>query len=253
VAPLQPGEHGDFEVQVRVHTWCPVAVSASISVSGEWGAVVASKATLPAGDGVTLVVLTAPAASVNLWWPAGLGAQPLYNVSVAVTPTGAGVPLLGSRRIGFRVFALVTGNDTDPAYVAAAAEQDGTSDLGMYFRVNGAAIFSRGANMIPMEELEGRLNADAHRILVQSAVDGRMNTLRVWGGGIFLPDVFYDTCDELGVLVYHGACGGLDTGNRCHRYSHPQLTRSRYAIRSARTLSDQRHHRRAGTTASSAT
>ena len=56
----------------------------------------------------------------------------------------------------------------------------GTSTNGMFWRINGAAILSKGANMIPMEELEGRMSADAHVQLVQNAVDGGMNTLRVW-------------------------------------------------------------------------
>jgi beta-mannosidase len=54
-----------------------------------------------------------------------------------------------------------------------------------------------------MEELEGRLDASAHTRMVQNAVDGGMNTLRVWGGGMFLPEAWYDACDELGVMVYH--------------------------------------------------
>ena len=53
---------------------------------------------------------------------------------------------------GFRFFALVTGNDTDPAYVAASKGKDGTASLGMLWRINGAAIFVKGANMIPMDE-----------------------------------------------------------------------------------------------------
>ena len=87
------------------------------------------------------------------------------------------------RRIGFRVFALVTINDTDTATIAANASTEGTGTHGMYFRVNGRAIYSRGANMVPMEELEGRLDGAAHRILVKSSADAGMNTLRVWGGG----------------------------------------------------------------------
>ena len=60
----------------------------------------------------------------------------------------------------------------------------------MFWRINGAAILAKGANMIPMEELEGRMSADAHTALVKNAVDGGMNTLRVWGGGMFLPDAW---------------------------------------------------------------
>ena len=71
------------------------------------------------------------------------------------------------------------------------------------FRVNGAPMFAKGANMVPMEELEGRMSGEAHRILVKSSADAGMNTLRVWGGGIFYPTAFYDACDEYGVLVYH--------------------------------------------------
>ena len=54
-----------------------------------------------------------------------------------------------------------------------------------------------------MEELEGRMSAAAHRAMVQSAADARFNTLRVWGGGMVLPEAWYDACDELGIMVFH--------------------------------------------------
>eukprot|EP01062_Namystynia_karyoxenos_P017405 TRINITY_DN163_c0_g1_i1.p1 TRINITY_DN163_c0_g1~~TRINITY_DN163_c0_g1_i1.p1 ORF type:complete len:1043 (+),score=341.75 TRINITY_DN163_c0_g1_i1:110-3130(+) len=202
-APIAPGRHGGFEVRVRLHLWAPAPVSGTVAVSGAWGEQASAPVSVPAGDSNVTLTLTASAKQVELWWPAGLGSQPLYNVSATFTPAAGGAAVSAQRRIGFRTFAIVTGNDTDPQYVKDSEGADGTSALGMLFRVNGAAIFSRGANMIPMEELEGRLSGEAHRRLVRSAADAKMNTLRVWGGGIFLPDEFYDACDEYGILLYH--------------------------------------------------
>ena len=202
-APLTDGSHGDFEVDVKIFFSAPRPVAGEVNISTSWSGAGSGRAlTLPRGESVTTVKIPVAAASVKLWWPAGMGEQTLYNVTVTFQGD-AGKPISATRRIGFRTFALVTGNDTDPAYVQKNKDADGTDTMGMLFRVNGAPIFSRGANMIPMEELEGRLNGAAHRQLVQSAVGGGMNTLRVWGGGIFLPDAWYDACDEFGVLVYH--------------------------------------------------
>ena len=109
-----------------------------------------------------------------------------------------------SRRVGFKFFAIVTGNDTDPSYVQQYADADGTDTLGMRFRVNGAPIFARGANVIPMDTMEGRYTAAAHRRMVINAREGGMNILRIWGGGVILPSIFYATADdEQGLLVYH--------------------------------------------------
>ena len=246
-APLADGAgaHGGFRVNVTAHLWAPPGGATGVlSVAGSWeggggghggGGNRSAPLTLPAGDSRVSLQLAATAAQVKLWWPAGVGEQPLYNVSAIWTPasstaaaattatgSSAATTATGSsaaaaaaaaatttttavRRLGFRVFALVSINDTDPAAVAAAAVavSNVTGTHGMFFRVNGAAIYSRGANMIPMEELEGRLDGEAHRILVQSAADAGMNTLRVWGGGIFYPTSFYDACDEHGLLVYH--------------------------------------------------
>ena len=211
-APLADGAHSGFTVDVRVHLFVPSTVSSvagTLAAHGDWGggaaAAVSKQTKLSPGNNVVTLSMNASAAHIKLWWPAGSGAQPLYNVSISFTPARAGgaTTLKAVRRIGFRVFALVTGNDTDPAYVTKAAAEEGTSDFGLFWRVNGAAVMPRGANQIPMEELEGRMSAVAHRRLVQSAVDGGLNTLRVWGGGMFLPDPWYDACDELGVLVYH--------------------------------------------------
>jgi beta-mannosidase len=191
----------------------PAPVTGTLSVNGEWGASQSSSISLPAGASNATITLMATADKIKLWWPLGLGAgQPLYNVTASFQASSSPMttasllssPVLKThRRIGFRYFALVTGNDTDAAWVAANKDADGNADMGHRWRINGAPIFSRGANMIPMDELEGRYSSIGHQRLVQSAADAGMNTLRLWGGGIFQPDIFYDTCDQLGIMVYH--------------------------------------------------
>ena len=118
----------------------------------------------------------------KLWWPAGSGAQPLLEV-VVETPADR-----VARRVGLRRVELVT--DADAAGSRFA------------LRVNGREIFCRGANWIPADALPSRITPAAVRDLLQSAVDANMNMIRVWGGGFYEADWFYDLCDELGLMVW---------------------------------------------------
>lgn len=124
----------------------------------------------------------------RLWWPSGQGAQPLYTVAVeAFDATGR--PLgTWSRRIGLRTIAL-----------DRHADEWGES---FQFVVNGRPVFAKGANWIPAHSfVPGLGRADYERDL-RSAADAHMNMLRVWGGGIYESEDFYDLCDELGLLVW---------------------------------------------------
>jgi len=212
VAPLQDGGHAGFVVEARAFFLAQATVKGQFCIEASWGtarAPVCQSVSVPVGNSTaTTLRINATATDIKLWWPAGVGSQPLYNLTVSFIPapgTGSALsePISVMRKVGFRDIAIVTSNDTDPAVVARAEKEEGSDDHGLYFRVNGALILSKGANMIPMEELEGWMDADAHIALVESAVDANMNTLRVWGGGMFLPNVFYDTCDVLGIMVYH--------------------------------------------------
>ncbi len=117
-----------------------------------------------------------------LWWPAGVGPQTLHDLELRAGPW------VERRRIGLRAIELVT--DKDPA------------GLSFGFRVNGRNVFARGANWIPADALAGRITEAKTRDLLQSAVDANMNMIRVWGGGRYEPDSFYDACDELGLMVW---------------------------------------------------
>jgi hypothetical protein len=147
--------------------------------------------------------------------------------------------------VGFRYVALVTGNDTDAAWVAANAGGDGNDNQGMLLRVNGAALMVRGANMIPLDELEGRYSAAATARLVRSAAEARMNVLRVWGGGVYQPPAFYDAADELGVLLFHEFwMSGDNNGRWAGEYAWP-LDHAGYLAAAAATVRGSRSRRTA--------
>jgi hypothetical protein len=107
------------------------------SWQGNWtgaGASASADVTLPAGDSNVTLTLSASAGDISLWWPVGLGPQPLFDVTAQFTPLSAPGPVSTSRPIGFRFAVVVTGNDTDPAYVQANANVDGTDGMGMRIR-----------------------------------------------------------------------------------------------------------------------
>lgn len=125
-----------------------------------------------------------------LWWPAGFGDQKLYTFTV----TADGQSL--TRQIGLRTIEVIREKESD-------GETFG-------FRVNGVDIFAKGANWIPCEAHPSRRTNARYAHLLESMVAANMNMVRIWGGGIYEPDFFYETCDRLGLLVWQDmmfACG----------------------------------------------
>jgi hypothetical protein len=175
---LSDSIHAGFEVRAGVELYCPGVrdCTGTVTFSGSWPSSkpLSSKVTVPSGTFLT-VNFTVPheeTIGVKLWHPRGNGAQTRYNVTARFTPSGSvGRAATTTRAIGFRHVALVTMNDTDPAVVLAAnAKHNATTHTGaftMLFRVNGAAIYARGGSKIPMDLMEGRMTANAHRRLVQ--------------------------------------------------------------------------------------
>ena len=201
-AILTDESHKGFAIKAEVDLFAPVATGGTVVVTGAWpGATpVSREVSLTAGQNSVAVLIPAEQATsgVRLWHPHGHGGQPMYNITATFeTATG---DALTTRRLGFRHVALVTVNDTDPAVVATNGK--GTGELTMFFRVNGAAVYARGGNKVPMDLIDGRMSAEAHYQLVKSAAEGNMNMLRAWGGGIWEPRAFYDACDDFGILLY---------------------------------------------------
>lgn len=214
--PLTDATAGPFEVVVDVHVSNPNPSALSnvdITVAGIWGGGNTTHVTIPPGDSVVTVSITVPVGAVELWWTADttpaskLGApQPMYDLNVLIETPGtvgsqAGQVIVDpTQRIGFRVFTLVTADDSVPSAIDGI---DGSGNLTMRFKLNGANIFSRGADVIPIEWLEGRQSSEAYHRMLRSAVDAGFNTIRIDGIDAYFPDAFYNTCDNLGLLLYH--------------------------------------------------
>ncbi|MBQ4264178.1 MAG: glycoside hydrolase family 2 protein [Clostridia bacterium] len=131
----------------------------------------------------------------ELWWPNGYGSQPLYTVEVELI-CGGRVLDTWTRRIGLRT--LTVRNEPD---------QWGES---FEFVVNGVAIFAMGGDYIPEDNLLARVTPERTRRLIEDCALAHHNSIRVWGGGYYPDDWFYDACDELGLIVWQDfmfACG----------------------------------------------
>ncbi|MFI7010835.1 glycoside hydrolase family 2 protein [Streptomyces sp. NPDC050145] len=136
------------------------------------------------GDGTTLV-LEVP--DVRLWWPRGYGEQPLYEVELTLFDGDSALDGW-ERRVGFRSVEL-----------DRAPDEHGT---GFTFVVNGVRVFVRGVNWIPDDVLPSRVTPERYRTRLRQTAEANADLVRVWGGGIYEDEAFYDACDELGLMVW---------------------------------------------------
>ncbi len=191
------------ELRVRPTDVDVTARTASLVVSGRARGDVRVEVTAPDGRVVTAEAagdfeVWLPLTDVALWWTHDLGTPALYDVAVVVDGGRTTV------RTGLRTLEL--DRSEDPA------------EGGCRFRflLNGQPVFARGANWVPPSMLVGSVSDSTTRRLVELSVEGGMNCLRVWGGGVLPGVAFYDACDELGVLVWQ------DFLFACYDYPDPQ-------------------------------
>ena len=129
----------------------------------------------------------------DLWWPRGYGEPALYDL-VVVLRAQSGVVDTYAGRVGIREIQLERAAER-----RASRDPDAESFV---FRVNGCRVFARGANWVPADSFLPRVGRERYRALVGRAADANMNMLRVWGGGVYEDDAFYEACDEMGILVW---------------------------------------------------
>jgi beta-mannosidase len=181
-------------------------------------------------DGAALAAVTIPVEqdiaqhtftveSPQLWWPSGYGAQPLYRLVATLQsageqrPIGDGIDDQGQSAVGGRRSAVEDSRALRIGLRRLRLVQEpveGQPGTTFMFEVNNTPIYCGGANWIPADSFIPRIPAERYRAQIQAAVDAHMVMLRIWGGGIYEEEIFYDLCDELGVLVWQDfmfACG----------------------------------------------
>lgn len=182
----QAHENGKVTVSaaVVVEQWQAADLKVAMKISAPDGKSQTIEAALGAG---TMTDLHSQIEKPQLWWPNGYGAQPIYQVQVTLTD-GASILDARSYQLGLRTLEL-------------RREPDEWGES-FTFVVNGVPIFAKGADWIPADSFPTRISAEQLEYLLKSAADVHMNMLRVWGGGFYEEDRFYDLCDRYGILIW---------------------------------------------------
>ena len=145
------------------------------------------------------VTLTGRIHNPKLWWPNGYGDQPLYKVKVELLDEDGEVLETITKRIGLRTLTISQEKDLWGKEFA--------------FCVNGVKIFAMGGNYIPEDCIYSRITPELQEYLLESCKRANFNCVRVWGGGYYPSDHFYDLCDEMGLIVWQDlmfACNVYD-------------------------------------------
>lgn len=128
---------------------------------------------------------------IALWWPNGYGAQQLYEFKLTIEQPGSG-SVNKTKRIGFRSVQLIQ----DPV------DSHPEHGLTFYFKINNVPVFLKGSNWIPADPFNERISSEKLNWLLKSTQLANMNVLRVWGGGNYESDEFYDLADQLGIMIW---------------------------------------------------
>jgi beta-mannosidase len=146
---------------------------------------------LAQSEGVNELELEVTIPEPQLWWPNGYGEQPLYRVEVSLMTQGDGGAMMADSKkyqMGLRTIELM--------------QQDDKWGRNFQFVVNGVPILAKGANWIPADSFPTRISNEWLEGLISSAAESHQNMLRVWGGGFYEDERFYDLCDQYGILVW---------------------------------------------------
>ena len=177
-------EKSSWRLENDVILLCKAGTSSTVKLALENGATASQDFTCEK-DGEKIVRVTMSVTDVERWQPINMGdSQKLYRLDSYINDQKQ-----KSIKIGFRTIKMVT----DPI---------NSSETSFYFMVNDEPVFIKGSNFIPMDAFDTRVSDEEMKMIIDSAVKGNHNSIRVWGGGLYQRDSFYEYCDEKGILVW---------------------------------------------------
>ena len=173
-------QEASFNVNVALTNPAVTGCSIEVEVAGK-------RFVLEVDEKQTVYTFPVNIENPTFWWPHNLGTPHLYRVDILLSKDGE---VLDAKQLkhGIRTVELVTSPD-------AMGES-------FYFKINGTPVYMKGANYIPQNSMQTRVTTQDYKTLLGNVVAANMNMLRVWGGGIYEDDLFYELCDEKGILVW---------------------------------------------------
>lgn len=171
---IQPQGNGRFVVRCEVETTVPEGAMFELNLGSNETKIISSEIGNQSAEWLL---------EGGLWWPRGMGQQVLHSLAVQLESGDTQNRKFGLRSIEFKREADAVGESFE-------------------FFVNGKPVWARGANWIPNDSFPGRISDTEIHDQIARFAELNMNMLRVWGGGLYESEAFYDACDELGVLVW---------------------------------------------------
>lgn len=178
-------ENGSATIETEIEIESKVDTNATIMISSSKGKV-SDNHIVSIKKGYNSLRREVKIKNPLLWWPVGHGNQSLYQFNISIEIDGETQHF--TKRIGIRDIKLNTSIDK--------------SGNKFEIVINGKAIFCKGANWIPTDSFTTRTSKAKYQEIIDHAINANFNTIRVWGGGIYENDDFYDICDEKGLIVW---------------------------------------------------
>lgn len=190
----------DWTVEINTHYTAlgNLSIPFSVQLMGPGVEPVIAEKIVKVTKGENQITQSVKVKNPELWYPVGCSPKddesilktgkpafldnPLYALSVKAADSSM------QKKIAFRTLETVTEEDTD-----------GRS---LYFKINGRPVFSKGSNWIPMDALPSRMTEKRYEYLLDSLIKANTNTVRIWGGGMYEKDYFYEFCDRKGILIW---------------------------------------------------